>query len=146
MKEDILMEENIMTEEIAENAVQEAYNNLTAAAEDMDKAVAIQKATEQAVSATKGGCTGKTLLVGGGCLVAGGIAGYAFDHWAMPAIKKCLAKHKAKRAQKKAEKAQKKAAKSGKSEATGKEEAPKPAPANTPADGIDPRVINTSIE
>jgi hypothetical protein len=113
----------------------------------MDKAVAIQKATEQAVSATKGGCTGKTLLVGGGCLVAGGIAGYAFDHWAMPAIKKGLAKHKAKRAQKKAEKAQKKAAKSGKSEgAAGKDAEPKPAPANTPADGIDPRVINTSID
>lgn len=139
-------ENNVMTEEFVENAVQEAYNNLTASAEDVDKAVAIQKATEQAVSATKGGCTGKTFLIGGSCLVAGGIAGYAFDHWAMPVIKKGWAKHKAKKAQKKAEKAQKKAAKSGKSEAAGKEEAPKPAPANTPTDGIDPRDVNTNID
>jgi hypothetical protein len=142
------MEENkVMTEEFAENTVQQAYDNLTAAAAKMDEAVALQKATEQAVSATTSkACSGKNLLIGGGCLVAGGIAGYALDHWGIPAIKKGWAKHKEKKAAKKAEKEQKKAAKSGKKPAPAKEEKPAPAPANTPDDGVNPMDIDTTID
>ena len=140
------MEENkVITEEFVENAVQKAYDNLTTAAADMDKAVALQKATETAVSATTSNVNvGKTVLVGVGGLVTGGIAGYCLDHWGIPAIKKGLAKHKAKKAAKKAEKEQKKAAKAKKPAA--QEEKPAPAPANQEGDGIDPRDIDTKID
>lgn len=135
-------ENNVITEGIVENAVQKACESLTTTA---DTTVALQKATETAVSATTSNVNvGKTVLVGVGGLVTGGIAGYCIDHWAIPAIKKGWANHKAKKAAKKAEKEQKKAAKDKKPAAQA--EKPAPAPANQEDEGIDPRDIDTKID
>ena len=116
------MEENIMNE-----VVEKAEEQLVTAAENMDKVLAetvTQLPTVPAVAPKKFGL--KNLLVGGGLVVGGGVAGFAIDRWVLPAVNNKIEKFKANREKKKAEKKAKAAAKKA-----AKEQKPTEAPAPT---------------
>lgn len=133
------MEENIKNE-----IVEMAAENLDRAAENLDKAIVETGIKPASVITAQPSSTGKTLAIGVGTFLGGMGLGIALDRWVVPAIGKGIEKVKAKRAAKKAEKALKKAQKAA---AKIQENKPAKAPeASTENDGIDPTTIDTTVK
>lgn len=100
------MEENIMTNEVAEQVADQLIDTAT---NDMT-VVPVQTCAQPVVASSNG--AGKTVMAAVGGFVGGIAVGAAFNHWVTPKLKKGWAEHKAKKAKKKAEKEAKKAGKS----------------------------------
>lgn len=100
------MEENIMTNEVAEQVADQLIDTAT-----NDMTVVPAQTCAQPVVASSNG-TGKTVMAAVGGFVGGIAVSAAFNHWVAPKLSKALADHKAKKAKKKAEKEAKKAGKS----------------------------------
>lgn len=145
------MEENIIkTEEVGQKAVDQAFDAMFKAAENVDKVLAEQKGLTKTtdVPASTGNGILKDVLIGGAGLAVGGIGGYCWHRWGEPKLKSAWKNHQEKKARKKAEKAAKK---SQKAEAKSKQPAKVEKPVNAVAaepndDGVDPRDINTDID
>ena len=145
------MEENIIkTEEAGQAAVDQAFDAMFKAAENVDKVLAEKGLTKTAdVPASPGNGILKDVLIGGAGLAVGSIGGYCWHRWGEPKLKSAWKNHQEKKARKKAEKAAKKARK--KAEAKSKQPVKVEKPVNAGEaepndDGVDPRDINTDID
>lgn len=115
------MEENIMNE-----VVEKAEEQLVTAAENLDKAIANVQPT---VAPKSFGM--KNILIGGGLTLGGAAIGFAVDRWGLPALSNWWDDRKAKKEKKKAEKKAKAEAKKAAKE---KKPAEALAPATNDAD------------
>lgn len=132
------MEEmNIITEEVAEKAMETVQEAATDAIEQTSVSAA-----QAIIPAAASRGIGKELLIGGGAFLAGVGTEYVAARWVFPAIRKGVKTLKEKRAERKQKRTAKKAAKEQK-KAAGTET---PAPATTKDDGINPMDIDTKID
>lgn len=132
-----------MEENIKNNVVDQAFEELVDKAENLDKAIVQTAATLPAVAQTKTPTNKTTVVIGVSSLLGGLAVGAALDHWVAPAVSNWWEEKKVERAKKKEERRLKKEAKKA---AKAAKEAPAPEPATTVNDAPDPREHDTKID
>jgi len=149
-KSDIIILErwkNTMEENIKNEVVEKAFDEMLEKAEALDKAIAetgVQPAS--ALTEIKASTNGKNIAIGVGTFLGGCAVGVAIDRWVVPAIGKGFDKLKARHAKKKEERKAKKAAKAAAKANQEKPANPAPEAPVTEKDGPDPMEHDTKID